>query len=117
MNDLQALYHFGSLARGQGRPDSDVDLAFLGPAPLDPYRVFMAAQDLAILLDRDVDLCDLRAASTVLRVEVIGNGIRIYTGDRDEVDTFEMYALSDYARLNEERAVVLKAFEDRYRGR
>lgn len=112
---LQAVYLFGSEARGEDRPDSDVDLAFLARSSPDPVRTFEAAQDLAAAIGRDVDLVDLARSSTVLRVQVIERGRRILTRDPLAAARFEMYALSDYARLQEERAEPLAAFVNRYR--
>ena len=106
---LFAVYLFGSAAHGETNRESDADLAFLGSPPREALRVFEAAQDAAVLLDRDVDLVDLTGASTVLRARVVGSGRRIHTGDEEAVETFEMYALSDYARLEEERVQPLRA--------
>ena len=60
-------------------------------------------------LGREVDLIDLARSSTVLRKEVLGNGRLLYETAPDRRAEFEMYALSDYARLNEERSPVLAA--------
>jgi predicted nucleotidyltransferase len=112
---LLAVYLFGSEAEGRARPDSDVDLAFLSERALDPVVVFDVAQDLATAMHRDVDLVDLSRATTVLRAQVIGRGRVLHSGDARRVGEFEMYALSDYARLNEERARVMESFLERYR--
>jgi predicted nucleotidyltransferase len=112
---LIALYLFGSEAEERARPDSDIDLAFLADVVLAPEVVFDTAQALASVLRRDVDLVDLATASTVLRAQVIGNGRMLHQSDLRRVAEFEMYALSDYARLNEERKPVLDAFLERYR--
>lgn len=107
--DPAVIYVFGSAALGAVRPDSDLDVAFLPAAPSDAWAVFQVAQELARQLRREVDLVDLRRASTVLRKEVLRTGRRLVTFRARETDEFEMYTLSDYARLNEERAPVLRA--------
>lgn len=112
--EVVAVYVFGSSARGESRRESDLDIAFLSQRSIDPARVFDAAQAVATKLGRDVDLVDLSRASTVMRVQVIGTGRVIYVGDRYRTDLFEMYALSDYARLQEERAESVRAFTARY---
>lgn len=112
---LLAVYLFGSQAEGRSRADSDVDLAFLCERALPPELVFDVAQELAARLGCDVDLVDLRRASTVLRAQVVGSGRRLLEADSVQVGEFEMYAYSDYARLNEERRGVREAFEERYR--
>jgi len=69
--DLIALYRFGSQAKGSARPESDVDLAVLAHHPIPALRLFELAQELAAQLHRNVDLLDLRSASTVMRMQVI----------------------------------------------
>jgi hypothetical protein len=55
-----------------------------------------------------VDLVDLRTASTVMRMQVLSAGICLDSLDDTARREFEMYAYSDYARLNEERRDILK---------
>ncbi len=104
------VYVFGSQAAGRSRPDSDVDIGFVPAAPCDPYAVFLAAQELAGVLGCDVDLVDLSRASAVMKAEVLRGGRRLFVGDAHRADEFEMYALSDYARTNEERREVLARY-------
>jgi uncharacterized protein len=106
------VYLFGSAATGRARADSDVDVAFLPDHACDPYAVYQAAQALAAVLHRDVDLVDLSRASAVLKAQVIGTGQRLLVADVQRADEFEMYALSDYARCNEERREVLGQYPD-----
>lgn len=105
--DLIALYRFGSQAKGEARPDSDIDLAVLARDPIPSLRRFELAQELAIRLHRDVDLVDLRTASTVMRMQVLSTGTCLDAPDEPARREFEMYAYSDYARLNEERKGIL----------
>ena len=104
---LIAVYRFGSSASGDARPDSDVDIAFLAISRLDPVVRFNLQEELAVQLHRSVDLVDLRAASTVMRMQVISTGIPILTVDDGERERFETYTYSAYARLNEERREIL----------
>jgi hypothetical protein len=55
-----------------------------------------------------VDLVDLRSASAVMRVQVIGQGELHLDADPAARALFEAFALADYARLNEERAGILE---------
>jgi len=61
-----AVYLFGNRANGQDGPDSDLDLAVLVEGKLSPVALWEQAQSLAVVLRCDVDLIDLRAASTVI---------------------------------------------------
>ncbi len=106
--DLIALYRFGSQAKGSARPESDVDLAVLARHPIPALRRFELAQELAAQLHRDVDLVDLRSASTVMRMQVISTGECLDAPNESARREFEMYVYSDYARLNEERREILK---------
>lgn len=99
--DAEALYLFGSHARGEARADSDLDLAVLGPAPLDPIRRFEAQRELSALLDRDVDLVDLREASSVLRSEVVNGGKLLFQRNPTITLDFEARVLGEYAELLE----------------
>jgi predicted nucleotidyltransferase len=110
---LIALYRFGSQAKGSARPNSDVDLAVLARDPIPNIRRFELAQELAIQLHRDVDLVDLRSASTVMRLQVISTGSCLDTPDEPTRREFEMYAYADYARLNEERREIVKGITKR----
>jgi len=107
MPDCRAFYRFGSWGTAMQRPDSDIDLAILPSRPLDSVRRWELAQALASLAGRDVDLVDLLRASTVLRMQVVAHGERLYSADETEVEQFEDMVFSSYARLNEERREIL----------
>ena len=111
--DLIALYRFGSQAKGTARPHSDIDLAVLSHNSIANLHRFELAQELATRLHRDVDLIDLRAASTVMRMQVLSTGTCLATFDDLARRTFEMYTYADYARLNEERRDILKGIAAR----
>jgi predicted nucleotidyltransferase len=110
---MLALYNFGSRAQGTARPDSDVDLAVLTSVPLSDVRRFTLAQELAVQLHCDVDLVDLRRASTVMRMQVLSTGACLVAVDERARQEFEMYAYADYARLNEERREIVKGIAQR----
>jgi predicted nucleotidyltransferase len=111
--DLIALYRFGSQAKGNGRPDSDVDLAVLARYPIPALRRFELAQELAAQLHRDVDLVDLRTASTVMCMQVISTGECLFTVSDRLQGEFEDLVYSAYARLNEERREILNDIRTR----
>ncbi|MEG6568859.1 type VII toxin-antitoxin system MntA family adenylyltransferase antitoxin [Thermoanaerobacterium thermosaccharolyticum] len=101
------IYLFGSVVNGIFRSDSDIDIAYLSDKNISGYDLFMISQELADLLKRDVDLIDLRKASTVFKAQVVGTKKIIYCNDDLRRMNFEMYALKDYAKLNEERAEII----------
>ena len=102
-----AIYLFGSAARGDCTAKSDVDLAVLPRRPLGGVERFELQERLAGILGRDVDLVDLRTASTVMVAQILGDGRLLFEGDRTARALFEAIALADYTRLNEERRHIL----------
>ena len=105
---MQALYAFGSRVRGDATPESDLDLALLAPTLLDANARFALQEALASIAGCDVDLVDLRAATTVMRAAVFRSDRLLFEGDPRARAWFEMLSLSDYARLNEERRGILE---------
>jgi predicted nucleotidyltransferase len=104
---LRAVYLFGSQATGDIRAESDVDLAVLADASLEELYRYDLMGELAEILGREVDLLDLQNASTVLRIQVIGKGRRLFSTGRAALEEFEDRVFVGYARLNEERAAIL----------
>lgn len=102
-----AVYIFGSQATGTATPDSDVDIAVLAAEPMTPSTRWELSQTLAIQLGKDVDVVDLRQASTVLRIQVLGTGELLLEVDRAQRQHFEATALGAYARLNDERKGII----------
>ncbi|MGB9429994.1 MAG: nucleotidyltransferase domain-containing protein [Gammaproteobacteria bacterium] len=113
--DVQAIYLFGSHVGVAHRPDSDVDLAVLSPVPLEVEKLFLLSGTLADIAKHHVDLVDLRAASTVMRSQIIANGRRIFCADEIACENFEDMVYSSYARLNEERRHILTDIQARGR--
>lgn len=103
-----AVYAFGTTGTQYERVASDIDLAFLSSSDQDAVHVWDTAQLIASRLGRDVDLVDLRKASTVMAANIIASGTQLLCTDAPRCDAFEAHALSDYARLNLERAGILQ---------
>lgn len=103
---------FGSTAKGGERKSSDVDLAILGGQSKSMYELFMIGQKVASLLDREVDLVDLNNATTVMQMQIVHYGKVLYCSNANERIKFEVKVYKMYARLNEEREVVLRAIKE-----
>lgn len=71
---LDALWMFGSEAKGTARRRSDVDLAVLFRRPPSTLELLHAREELADLLGRDVDLLDLAQVSPILAMQVLRHG-------------------------------------------
>lgn len=109
--EINTIYLFGSASRDELRNDSDIDIAFLSDKDIDEYVCFMKAQEIADIFKRDVDLIDLKKASTVFKAQIIGHGKIIFCEDNVKRAYFEMRSFKEYALLNEERAEILKNIE------
>ncbi len=101
--NVLAIYIFGSFGTAHQTAESDVDIAVLMPKKMDPLTLWDTAQQIAIELNKDVDLIDLKGASTVFQNQIISTGKRIYCSDKISCDLFEHTCLSMYLRFNEER--------------
>jgi len=104
---------FGSFAKGEVRGTSDIDLAYVSEEQKSPYDVFLIEQKIASELNKDVDLIDLKVASTVMQVQILHYGKLIYCKDKYSYDTFAIRSYKAYAKLNEERAVILQSIKER----
>jgi len=113
--DLQAVYMFGSRARGDAGPKSDLDLAVLADKRLPELQRWALQERLAQLAHMDVDLVDLRRASTVLRVQVLASGQVLADVVPRARAEFEAIALGAYARFQDERRGIVE--DARARGR
>jgi len=95
---------FGVHGTENERPESDVDIPLLLP----PEKV-MQKGALALsgtwfepesILGNTVDLANVRLAPAVLQKEVITEDRRIYTGDENAAEEFEMMTISLYQKLD-----------------
>ncbi|NLT95573.1 MAG: nucleotidyltransferase domain-containing protein [Clostridia bacterium] len=107
------IYLFGSAAKGKMGEESDIDIGFLSDNKISSYDIFMIAQELADQLDREVDLVDLNQASTVFQMQVVSSGKVIYCNNDTRRKLFEMVVFKKYARLNEERRVIIEKVKER----
>ena len=113
--ETQAVCLFGTYGTFAERPESDVDIALLLPHNSRIGNLQLAKSDcrfeLEELLEKEVDLLNVRKLSTVFQKEVVMNGSLIYSRTRHVVDEFEMLTLSYYQKLNEERAEILEEIQ------
>lgn len=114
IKNLSGLYLFGSYTTEMHTSRSDLDIAFLTSEKIPAVDRWKIQEELASLIDIDIDLVDLKEASVILRAEVVENGKRIYTGDAYASDYFEMVTYSMYADLNESRMDILNDMKEKY---
>lgn len=109
---LQAVYLFGSQATEDASEGSDVDLAVLLLPPLAADRRWELMGRLADLLDQDVDLVDLRRASTIMQHQIVQDGKRLWSRNLD-TDEFELTVLSEYWDLSIQRQDLIADIKQR----
>ncbi len=100
---LLSVYAFGSRITGQARPDSDLDLAVLVAGYADVTGLWHLASEVADQVGCDVDLLDMRAASTVLQYQILTQGQRLWVAN-PLVGAWEAAVLSDKLDLDVARA-------------
>ncbi|NQY63713.1 MAG: nucleotidyltransferase domain-containing protein [Alteromonadaceae bacterium] len=107
--NVKLIYLFGSQASGQQHGNSDWDLAILNDTKLDPLNRWQLSEKLAELLKTDVDLVDLKEASTVLQMQIVTKGSLLFDKNNDSA-AFEMMVFSMYGRLQEGRKSIITNF-------
>ncbi len=97
--DAAAVYLFGSVARGEGGPDSDVDVAVLYGRPVDSGLAGLKlglAGDLETRLGRRVDLVVLDSQPPDLVHRVLRDGLIVVENNRSARIRFEVDARNAY---------------------
>ncbi len=79
---LHTVVLFGSLARGCARPDSDADVAVQSERRLTAPQRMRIIESLTVLLDRPVDLIDLKDVGQPLLNRILSEGIRVRGSDQ-----------------------------------
>jgi hypothetical protein len=94
--EVRLVYLFGSVARGEDRRSSDVDIGVVfSPVPV-PARLDQLASDLEAAAGRRVDLVVLNEAAPLLTHEAIRASRVIVCRDDDERVEFETRATARY---------------------
>ncbi len=107
-----AIYLFGSRANGTANSDSDLDLAVLVAGYAEPLQLWDISNDLAEIAGCDVDLLDMRAASTVMQYQILQTGRRLWA-NKLEADLFECFVLSEKLYFDQARAGLLDDIQKR----
>ena len=111
--DIDAIYLFGSVARGRTRPGSDLDVALLLPPgrKLSPSDLLATMAELESQTRRSVDLSVLNTQTQLVHAkEVVTTGVCLFARTQERIRVFEMQVLSEYARFLEDRAPVEAAY-------
>ncbi|GGF25474.1 hypothetical protein GCM10010954_25470 [Halobacillus andaensis] len=104
---------FGSYQSGAERGESDIDVAFCSDQQHSTYKLFLIAQQLADLIDIEVNLVDLRNASYIFQTQIFSRGTVIYCENDFLRMGMQMKAYSMYALLNEEQTCIANSINER----
>ncbi|MGH7308427.1 MAG: type VII toxin-antitoxin system MntA family adenylyltransferase antitoxin [Candidatus Rokuibacteriota bacterium] len=118
--DVRLAYVFGSTARGEARPESDVDVAVLFDPEPGPRHLDSLTSDLQAAARRPVDLVVLNTAPPLLVHQILKTGRRVLTRAEDERVRFETRATARYldtAHLRRVQHQYLRERADAFRAR
>lgn len=111
---ILAVYLLGSVARGQERPDSDIDIGLLlEPGPehhLSAIERTQIANELSVTFTRTVDIGEISSKNLVYSYEALLTGIPLYKRDEYRADLARANLLGMYLQFNIDRREVLDAY-------
>ncbi len=87
---------YGSVARGDAKEDSDIDIALLGEEDIPFSNLVAINNDFIDVFGSDkVDIKSLHNTNPLFRYEVIKDGILLY-GEREDYARYKIYAFRSY---------------------
>ncbi|MFC1761251.1 nucleotidyltransferase domain-containing protein [Planctomycetota bacterium] len=109
---ILAAYLLGSVANGNMRPDSDIDIAILPQAEttLSHLEIFELAADLTEIAARNVDLGLLSSQNLVYASEALLKGQRICCQDIPQTDLMVATLLGLSLEFNIERKEIIDVY-------
>ena len=69
------------------------------------------ANQLSFKVKRDVQIVNLKDVDTVFAAQIVGNKEELYSEDEILKANYDIRTFKDYAKLNEERKIILDAIE------
>ncbi|MGB6127910.1 MAG: nucleotidyltransferase domain-containing protein [Psychrilyobacter sp.] len=103
--NIDGVYIFGSISRGEMWEESDIDIAVIGDFNFNDRLDFIC--DLEKKLERKIDLIDFNRTNLNFQAEIITNGELISCLDREKNDLLEYKILAKYLVFEEDRKIVL----------
>ncbi len=95
--DVWAIYLFGSFAKGQAWPSSDLDIALLLPPGETLHDKLSVVAKISSQVGHELDLVDIRQAGNVLRNAVLSDGKILHLSEPAKTLEWEAISMTDYA--------------------
>ena len=107
-----AIYVFGSQITGHANENSDLDLAVLIDGHVETFDLWDLASQLSEIAGCDVDLLNMRLASTVMQYQILQTGRTLWAKQPD-AGIFESFILSEKISLDVLRKELLEDIDQR----
>jgi len=107
-----AIYVFGSQITGHANEHSDLDLAILVDGPIETFDLWDLASQLTEIAGCDVDLLNMRLASTVMQYQILQTGRTLWAKQPD-AGLFKSFILSEKINLDVLRKGLLEDIDKR----
>ena len=110
--NVLAIYVFGSQITGHANENSDLDLAVLIDGQVEAFDLWDLASQLSEIAGCDVDLLNMRLASTVMQYQILQTGRTLWAKQPD-AGIFESFILSEKINLDVLRKELLEDIDQR----
>jgi len=110
--NVLAMYAFGSQITGHANEHSDLDLAVLIDGHVETFDLWDLASQLSEIAGCDVDLLNMRLASTVMQYQILQTGRTLWAKQPD-AGIFESFILSEKINLDVLRKELLDDIDQR----
>ena len=110
--NVLAIYVFGSQITGHANENSDLDLAVLIDGHVETFDLWDLASQLSEIAGCDVDLLNMRLASTVMQYQILQTGRTLWVKQPD-AGIFESFILSEKINLDVLRKELLEDIDQR----
>jgi predicted nucleotidyltransferase len=97
---ISAIYLFGSHASGHERPRSDIDLGVLFNEDMDGFKRIDLETEISNILNKEVDLIDMKESGPFLRHQIYKYGKLIYHDETDFPFLFRAKSINEYLDTN-----------------
>ena len=93
--ETKAIYLFGSMASGDAKYDSDVDIAIWIDMKPTGDQAFEVKSEISLITKKDVDLIDLLRADLITKSQVISTGEILFAKSFDETAFLKTISILD----------------------